>query len=56
MALWHDLRLRATALAADAPPTEEALALLRRYVAYRRRSLLRRRKDAEPERRGQAAT
>jgi hypothetical protein len=30
LALWHDLRLRATALAADLPPTEEALALLRR--------------------------
>src|SRR5688500_15168575 len=26
--LWHDLRLRATALAADLPPTDEALALL----------------------------
>jgi hypothetical protein len=37
MALWHDLRLRSTALAADAPPTEEALALLRRYVGREER-------------------
>ena len=27
--LWHDLRLRTTTLAADLPPTAEAVALLR---------------------------
>jgi hypothetical protein len=28
--LWHELRLRSTTLAADLPPTDEALALMRR--------------------------
>lgn len=30
LALWHDLRLRTTALAADLPETAEAIELLRR--------------------------
>jgi hypothetical protein len=29
LALWHDLRLRTTTLAAHLPPTEDAVALLR---------------------------
>ena len=35
LALWHDLRIRATTLAAELPPTAEAVALLSRAAGER---------------------